>query len=821
MKKFFVKPISFVLVLFVLFGVFIFPTSAEGTETSGVIDGQVYSIVNVNSGKAWDVSAGNTVDNSDISQYTPTPSTYWQEWRIRYVGDGEYTIEDMHSRKLITNVNDNAAIYTANGSSAQRFRIVKNSDGTYTFLSKSSNYNKALGIYNSGTLNGDTLVFLNADSSNNQKHRLILSEEYGIIHERVYSFVNVGINKAIDVNAGGTAQGSGVGLYTYYHDTPWQRWKVMYVGNGDYEIVDMHSGLLLSVPGSSASVTNLWIYPRDYTDGQKFRFQRNTDGTVTIYSKSSDYKMALGWNGQVFVQYSEDNSANQKFKFVIAGCVYAFANKATARCIDVSNGNQPNGSDVAQFQRVDGRPWQEWKLRYIGNDMYTIMDMHSGKYLSIEGSSPNNDANAWIWEMDGTTGQQFRIQENSDGTLTFRTVCGESNNMVLTLPTNQDYTATLVQWTYDGSDNQKFYMTIECENEVPEGDYILKSKYLSRNMATFYEGQQYCELLRFGEEYGEQWRIEYDIDSCFRIKHINSNLYLTVPESTQNGKTIILDSKISTNRQLWKFTVVEYGYLKIQNFYHIVNGVDLILASGTSLNSEEVVKQRLNSEVINRGRWKPIAINLTHIDNGDLTQDIFFLGIPSSTGVHDHYSAFGIPFRFLTSLSDYDSINYHFGEVNDRNTCISYISNSNVFISRSHGGVFDDATATAIQLQSNPQVNLNSLDLVDIDGQRLADFSKCELILYIGCKTAFGGNNTNSSKNLITASVICGADCAVGFEDNIKCEPSNYWMEEFTIAYSNGVSVHEAAAIATYQTAAFYSDTDINDLGLNTYSIAE
>lgn len=204
MKKFFVKPISFVLVLFVLFGVFIFPTSAEGTETSGVIDGQVYSIVNVNSGKAWDVSAGNTADNSDISQYTPTPSSYWQEWRIRYVGNGEYTIEDMHSRKFVTNVSDNAAIYSENNSSSQRFRIVKNSDGTYTFLSKSSGYTKALGIYNSGTLNGDTLVFLNSDSSNNQKHRLILSEEYGIINNRVYSFINAGDGDAMDVNAGNT-----------------------------------------------------------------------------------------------------------------------------------------------------------------------------------------------------------------------------------------------------------------------------------------------------------------------------------------------------------------------------------------------------------------------------------------------------------------------------------------------------------------------------------------------------------------------------------------------------------------------------------------
>ena len=70
------------------------------------------------------------------------------------------------------------------------------------------------------------------------------------------------------------------------------------------------------------------------------------------------------------------------------------------------------------------------------------MDMYSGLYLSIEGSSPANN------EWDGTTGQKFRIMETSDETVTFWTVSGAANNMVLTLPIHADSTASPVQRTH-------------------------------------------------------------------------------------------------------------------------------------------------------------------------------------------------------------------------------------------------------------------------------------------------------------------------------------------------------------------------------------
>ena len=614
MKKFFVKPISFVLVLFVLFGVFIFPTSAEGTETSGVIDGQVYSIVNVNSGKAWDVSAGNTADNSDISQFDPTPSTYWQEWRIRYVGDGEYTIEDMHSRKFVTNVSDNAAIYSENNSSSQRFRIVKNSDGTYTFLSKSSNYTKALGIYNSGTLNGDTLVLLNADGSNNQKHSLILSEEYGIINNRVYSFINAGDGDAMDVNAGNTDTGSWVGHYDYYHDTPWQRWKVMYADNGDYEIMDMHSGKLLSIPGSSSTQTMVWIYPDDDTDGQKFRFQRNTDGTVTIFSKSSDYKMALGWNGGSLSQMPADNSANQKFNIVLSGYVYNLQNVQSGRSVDVTAWGVTDGTLVSQFTRTANAPNQSWLFNYVGNGQYEIMDMHSGKLLSVYGNSNGENASVCIWYDNDSSGQRFKVLQNSDGTISL--LSASSNYQKALSSPGQANGDLVVQQTYNSNDNnQKFYIHDESTAMVPEGKYYLRCANTLKFMQKDNNGSEFPEQHLMDGQFDQMWEFEYNFGGYYRIKNLKDNKYLTANANNTNEKKLHLEEKSDSNLQNWKFTIHEYGEVQIRSQYHIDNGNLLFVAVGDGNNDiDDATGNGINVEQrkdISRGRWSLIRTTAT------------------------------------------------------------------------------------------------------------------------------------------------------------------------------------------------------------------
>jgi len=96
------------------------------------------------------------------------------------------------------------------------------------------------------------------------------------------------------------------------------------------------------------------------------------------------------------------------------------------------------------------------------------------------------------------------------------------------------------------------------------------------------------------------------------------------------------------------------------------------------------------------------------------------------------------------------------------------------------------------------------------------DFSNMEMMLYVACETAYGGND---AQNLITASVNAGANYALGFEESIGCDGANTWTSYFCEYYAAGQSIYEAAQNAADDTAEKHPILDL--LGqLNTDSFA-
>ncbi len=442
------------------------------------------------------------------------------------------------------------------------------------------------------------------------------AQTQGIISGQWYTFLNMSDNYAVDVTGGSTAPGASITRYPHYSTTPWQQWRVDYVPEQDaYTITDMHSWFLLSIPGSSGE-NNLatWTYPEDKTAGQYFRLQKNSDGSYTFLTKASNYQKALGWNGQALTQMTADGTANQRFRFVIAGCVYYFRNAGTGNNID-SGDSVANGASVAQFTATDGRPWQQWKINHIGNGVYTIMDMYSGLYLSIMGSSAENNTGAWKYVWDGTAGQKFRIQANDDGTVTFFTVCGEVNNMVLTLPLNEGNTHSLVQRPYDGSDTQKFHLEYAQQSEMPEGHCFFMNSVTEKYMQKDNNGGEFLEQHDFEGLFSQMWDVQYAADGYFTIVHKESHLYLTQPNNTTAGQKLLLSASlpydppngyIDGQRQRWKISIKERGFVEMQSRYHSLNAPDLVVAVGSEIgiNNGTNIEQRLRTNANGKYLWR-------------------------------------------------------------------------------------------------------------------------------------------------------------------------------------------------------------------------
>ena len=64
---------------------------------------------------------------------------------------------------------------------------------------------------------------------------------------------------------------------------------------------------------------------------------------------------------------------------------------------------------------------------------------------------------------------------------------------------------------------------------------------------------------------------------------------------------------------------------------------------------------------------------------------------------------------------------------------------------------------------------------VDVLCRKEYNLSNLYLALFIGCKTGYGGVGGN---NLPTKCVQLGADCAVGFTQEIGCSRANEWVTQ-------------------------------------------
>lgn len=156
-------------------------------ETHGITSGDIYNIQAVHSNKMVSVKSSSNANYAQINQSTSAPGNQSQRWQLNYIGNGEYKIKDMNSGKLLSiasnssSTNAYAQLRQSDNTTGQIFKIQEEIDGTYSFLSKSSNYLYALTIVNASTAEEARIYQYTNSGSDNQKFNLIESNKAIII----------------------------------------------------------------------------------------------------------------------------------------------------------------------------------------------------------------------------------------------------------------------------------------------------------------------------------------------------------------------------------------------------------------------------------------------------------------------------------------------------------------------------------------------------------------------------------------------------------------------------------------------------------------
>jgi len=446
-------------------------------------DGDYYTIVNENSGKALDVSGGKTKSGTNVWQYTPNGSTA-QLWAFEDAGKGYYTIVPKNATGLCLDVSNgsnangtNVQVHEANQTSSQKWKLTKVEEETLVSITLDPNGGNGPADIEIRTV-GETYGSLPTPTRS------------GYIFDGWYTSSSGGSK----VNAS-TTVGSAEFQILYAH---WRKEAPKYTTeNGNWQIT-VPSGLYVSLYSSAdgtREASSVYARPEPWTI-QCFRKAALSDGSVrycgtfndTLAGKKIDYWFTKA-NGMTVQDLSVINTPepeSPKEKFVIVtfdpnGGTVSQTSKQLSAGDFIGSVPTPTRKGYAFMGWTFEKDPSGWSIGIIGDDtgVYITEDTtlyaqwkEETKSSSLEGTyelSPKcapktrldvnqgyktDKTNIQIWEANGTVSQQFKIASTGDG---YYTITAEVSGKRLDVAMGKKTSGTNVwQYTANSTDSQKW-----------------------------------------------------------------------------------------------------------------------------------------------------------------------------------------------------------------------------------------------------------------------------------------------------------------------------------------------------------------------------
>lgn len=251
------------------------------------------------------------------------------------------------------------------------------------------------------------------------------------------------------------------------------------IQNGTYLLTPAaDSGLNFGVSSSALVAMNT---PRN--DALTVTF--NLEGIASIRNNSGEYLTAQGSSLVFDVQSSEQS---QQWRFLDSGNDgYVIQNIATQTVLDVKSADIASGTKVQLYQ-ANGTIAQNWDLYEVGSTIdaldakaaaskgildtnvvyYIETALMANKVVDVAAASTANKANVQLYDFNKTGAQQWKVQYDEKGYVTFFNV---SSGKVLDVNTGSAVSGTNVQqYESNGSLAQKWIVT-----KNGDGTYSIES----------------------------------------------------------------------------------------------------------------------------------------------------------------------------------------------------------------------------------------------------------------------------------------------------------------------------------------------------------
>ena len=292
-----------------------------GTVTPPVIDdpvvaetlaeGAVFTIKNVNSGLYLEVAEGKAENASNVQQWGAESPASHNTWRAISAGNGYYYLYSQLGDKVtylldldkgLKDDGTNIQIYTDTKADAQQFKFVKNSDGYYNILTKSSNDKSCIAVASASTSNGANIIeWTLSKNDTSQQWILEQTEDTGCELDtgKTYMFKNAESGLYMDVAGGSASDNTNVQQWGADKSGKQNSWTLKNFGGGYYYIISqVGDGKTFYLNMSDKAIGgNAEILTNNKTSSHLFKFVKNPDGTYYILSRSSKDAYGLEADG--------------------------------------------------------------------------------------------------------------------------------------------------------------------------------------------------------------------------------------------------------------------------------------------------------------------------------------------------------------------------------------------------------------------------------------------------------------------------------------------------------------------------------------------
>ena len=350
-------------------------------------EGAVYMIQNENSGLYMEVKDANAENTANVQQWGAESSAAHNTWRVLSAGNGYYYLYSQLGDKVTylldidmgkSDNGTNIQIYTDTKADAQQFKFVRNDDGTYYILTRSSGDKSCVAVSSASTSSGANIIqweYKAGDKS--QKWILTQVEDTGCIMDTnsIYMFKNLNSGLYMEAEGGKASDNTNVQQWGADGISAHNSWTLKSFGGGYYYVIsqlaDGKTYYLNIAGGTKENGGNAEILTNNKTSSHLFKFVKNPDGSYYILTRASK----------------------------------------DAGALETAGGSKGSGANVQQWE-VNGESCQKWIVE-ASEPVYEKGDININKKVDV---SDIVIMNKYLVKLEKFSEQQFFLADiNDDG----------------------------------------------------------------------------------------------------------------------------------------------------------------------------------------------------------------------------------------------------------------------------------------------------------------------------------------------------------------------------------------------------------------------